>query len=205
MLSIGQFLIQPQLVPPTKHDGASPIPSQQPFPSAGVSTLPQLFGAGIPIGVHGHEYNSGEMSNMLSSMNLSNTILGKESPAFVPSSSMLQQQQSQLAKQLHSHQTLPNYADVSFYTQAGRFTHGFSLSLKILIKGLMQQIIIPQHLVLFQMQPQLKMICKTAIIHAIKELIGRDLIYNKQYFYIILSFCFWWHCGPFNQCCDHSN
>jgi hypothetical protein len=38
--------------------------------------------------------------------------------------------------------------------------------------GLIQNTSIPQHLLLFQMQPQLKHVCRNAILHAIKELIG---------------------------------
>lgn len=42
----------------------------------------------------------------------------------------------------------------------------------IVFLGLSQHLKDPSHLALFQHNPHLKVLCKTAIVHAIKELIG---------------------------------
>uniref|UniRef100_A0A914HCW9 CCR4-NOT transcription complex subunit 1 n=1 Tax=Globodera rostochiensis TaxID=31243 RepID=A0A914HCW9_GLORO len=166
-IEVGSYLKEqrrlPQLVPPVKHDGPSPILSQHQFASN--MPLPPSIGAGIPAEMHSTDYTQSDLSNMLTALSISR----KDSPAgLAPGASLAQQQQQiaslQTSKQQfqQSHQTLPtfNYADNAFYTQA----------------GLLQNIAIPQHLLLFQMQPQLKMICKTAVIHAIRELIAHQMM-----------------------------
>uniref|UniRef100_A0A183BRX3 CCR4-NOT transcription complex subunit 1 n=1 Tax=Globodera pallida TaxID=36090 RepID=A0A183BRX3_GLOPA len=172
-IEVGSYLKEqrrlPQLVPPVKHDGPSPVLSQHQFASN--MPLPPSIGAGIPAEMHSTDYTQSDLSNMLTALSISR----KDSPAGLGrGASLAQQQQQQIAslqtsKQQfqQSHQTLPtfNYADNAFYTQA----------------GLLQNITIPQHLLLFQLQPQLKIICKTAVIHAIRELIATEQICRKDF------------------------
>lgn len=150
-VEVGNYLKESSRLPkllPVKPDGLSPVPSssmaplQQPFPP-GVS----MFGGGN---------RPASASEMLSNLNISAT--GGRDSAFSASPAFSSQQALQLSRTSIQAPAVPafNYADLNIFTQS----------------GLMQNTTIPQHLILFQMHPNLKYLCKNAILHSIKELIG---------------------------------
>lgn len=145
-VEVGNYLKESSRLPklvPVKQEG-SPVQQQ-----------PQMFTSSGPMPFGGSEY-----TEMISSMNISGGVAGKDSPAFAPSPAAIQQQLAlpPMANKPSQTPQIPtfNYGDSNLFTQS----------------GLIQNTSIPQHLLLFQMQPQLKHVCRNAILHAIKELIG---------------------------------
>ncbi|CAK5085824.1 unnamed protein product [Meloidogyne enterolobii] len=151
-VEVGNYLKESSRLPkllPVKPDGLSPVPSSSMGP------LQQAFHSGMSM--FGGVNRPGSASEMLSNLNISAT--GGRDSAFSASPAFSSQQALQLPSR-SSVQTpaIPafNYADLNIFTQS----------------GLLQNTTIPQHLILFQMHPNLKYLCKNAILHAIKELIG---------------------------------